>query len=55
MNTYKMFVSSDLNKVSLKDYSHTYVDVTADSIEEATSILQEKYGENFVISLFSKM
>ena len=55
MNTYKMVIEADLNKVALRDYTVVYVDIEANNHLEAVQSLQEKYGNNFVVSLVSKM
>lgn len=55
MNTYKIVIEANLNKVSLKDYSVNYVDVQAKNADFAVLNAQKQYGENFVVGLVSAM
>lgn len=53
MNTYKLFISTNLEIFALKDYSHKYVDFKANSAEQALEIAKAEYGEKFTVVLFS--
>ena len=53
MNTYKLFVATDLQFFSLKDYWHKYVDFKANSAEEAIRIAKSEYGNKFTVELSS--
>ena len=55
MNTYKIVIETNLNKVSLQDYTINYVDVQAKNATLAVSNAQTQYGENFVVGLISAM
>lgn len=53
MNTYKLFIATDLQFVSLKDYSHKYEDFKANSVEEAIQIAKAQYGDKYKVGIFS--
>ena len=55
MKTYKIVIESNLDKVSLKDYTVKYVDVQAENEVLAVAAAQDKHGENFIVSLISVM
>jgi hypothetical protein len=55
MKTYKVVIESNLNKVSLKDYTVKYVDVQAENEILAVANVQEQCGDNFIVSLVSVM
>ena len=55
MNTYKIVIEANLNKVSLKDYTVKYVDVKAVDSASAVANSQNQYGDNFVVALVSVM
>jgi len=55
MKTYKIAIESNLNKVSLKDYTVKYVDVQAENEVLAVSSTQEQRGNNFIVNLVSVM
>jgi hypothetical protein len=55
MKTYKIVIESNLNKVSLKDYTVKYVDVQAENEVLAVTAAQDQHGENFVVGLISVM
>jgi hypothetical protein len=55
MKTYKIVIESNLNKVSLKEYTVKYVDVQAENEILAVSTIQEQCGDNFIVGLVSVM
>ena len=55
MNTYKIVIEANINKVSLKDYTVQYVDVQAKDVTTAMSNAQKQYGDNFIVGFVSVM
>ena len=55
MKTYKIVIESNLDKVSLKDYTVKYVDVQAENEVLAVTTAQNQHGGNFIVSLISVM
>ena len=55
IKTYKIVIESNLNKVSLKDYTVKYVDVHAENEVLAVTAAQYQHGENFIVGLISVM
>jgi hypothetical protein len=55
MNTYKIVIESNLNKVSLKDYTVKYIDVKAENETIAVATAQLQHGDKFVVGLVSIM
>lgn len=55
MNTYKIFVSTDLKFFPLKDYWHKYFDVKAKNADEAIALTKKQYDNKYEVALISKM
>jgi len=53
MNTYKIFIETDLSVTALKNYSYQYLDIKADTAEQAVEQAKAQHGKQYKVELVS--